>query len=404
LLFDNATTLAATISVEMGKPVREALQTEIRALVNCFRWYSEAADKMVDEAPVTPDDVVSLVTREPVGVVAAIVPWNFPLTMMAWKVAPALMMGNSVVLKPAEYTPYSALMVAALALEAGIPPGVLNVLPGEGAIAGEALARHMDVDVIAFTGSGSVGRGLLRHSGESNGKRVWLELGGKTPSIVLPDADLEKAVRAIAGGCFYNQGQMCTASSRLIVHRSQVEHAAEIAADEARATRPADPFAPGTGFGALASQSHLARVSGFVERAIADGATLMAGGNAEAPVDGGSYFQASVLAHVDSRQEIAREEVFGPVLSILSYDTEEEALAIANSTPYGLAASVWTNDLSSAHRASRNIEAGVIWINCFEEGDMTFPFGGIKASGYGRDKSLHAVEKFSNLKSTWIQL
>lgn len=404
LIHDNAPKLAATISTEMGKPVREALQTEMRAVVNVFRWYGEAADKIIDELPVTPGDVRSLVTREPAGVVAAIVPWNFPLTMLAWKVAPALMLGNSVIVKPAEYTPYSALMLAELARQAGVPDGALSVLPGHGHITGAALARHHDVDILAFTGSGPVGRKLLTYSGESNGKRVWLELGGKTPSVVLPDADLEKAVRATAAGCFYNQGQMCTASSRLIVHRSQLDQAREIAADEASKHDAADPWDASTDFGALASHTHLERVAGFVERAVADGAQLVAGGSPDSPVSGGSYYRASVLSGIRPDQEIAQQEVFGPVLSVLTYDTVEEAVAIANNSPYGLAASVWTTNLSLAHTVSRDIDAGVVWVNCFEEGDMTMPFGGVKQSGYGRDKSLHALDKFSNLKSTWIQL
>lgn len=403
-LYANAEQLAATISLEMGKPVREALETEVRALVNVFRWYSEAADKIIDEAPVVPQDVVSLVTREPAGVVGAIVPWNFPLTMLAWKLAPALVMGNSVVAKPAEYTPYSALLVAQLAYDAGLPAGVFNVIPGEGTIAGEALALHPEVDVLAFTGSGPVGRKLLSYSAQSNGKRVWLELGGKTPSVVLPDAEFEKAVRTTAAGCFYNQGQMCTASSRLIVHSSQLDLANEIAADEATKHIPADPFAPSTGFGAIASAPHLDRVAGFVDRAVADGAQLISGGRSEGPFEGGSYYQPSVLTKVRTDQEIALQEVFGPVLSILSYDTTEEAIAIANSTEFGLAASLWTTNLRHAHTLSREIEAGVVWVNCFEEGDMTMPFGGVKQSGYGRDKSLHALDKFSQLKSTWIQL
>jgi len=403
-LFANAEVLAATISLEMGKPVREALETEVRALINVFRWYSEATDKLLDEAPVVPHDVVSLVTREPAGVAGAIVPWNFPLTMLAWKLAPALAMGNSVVAKPAEYTPYSALLVARIAYEAGLPEGVFNVIPGLGTVAGEALALHPDVDVLAFTGSGPVGRKLLSYSAQSNGKRVYLELGGKTPSVVLPDADFEKAVRTTAAGCFYNQGQMCTASSRLIVHQSQVELANEIAADEAARHLPGDPFSPETGFGAIASAQHLDKVAGFVERAVADGAYLLSGGRAEGPFEEGSYYQPSVLTQVRPDQEIALQEVFGPVLSVLSYETPEEAVAIANSTDYGLAASLWTTDLSHAHSLSREIQAGVVWVNCFEEGDMTMPFGGVKQSGYGRDKSLHALDKFSQLKSTWIQL
>lgn len=404
LLFDNAPQLAAVIATEMGKPVREALETEMRAVVNVFRWYGEASDKLIDELPATPSNVRSLVTREAVGVVGAIVPWNFPLTMLAWKVAPALMLGNSVVIKPAEVTPYSALLFAQLAHDSGIPEGVLSVLPGHGKVTGQALARHNDVDVLAFTGSGPVGRQLLTYSGESNGKHVWLELGGKTPSVVLPDADFEVAVRSTAAGCFYNQGQMCTASSRLIVHESQLAQAQEIVEDEARRHLTADPRDPHTSFGALSSDGHLDRVSGFVERAIRDGATLVTGGKSDEPVEGGSYYQASALTNVSPSDEIVQEEIFGPVLSILSYHSVEEAVSIANNSRYGLAASLWTNDLRLAHNVSSDIEAGVVWVNCFEEGDMTMPFGGVKHSGYGRDKSLHALDKFSTLKSTWIQL
>lgn len=403
-LLDNAPQLAAIISTEMGKPVREALETEMRAAVNVFRWYGEVSDKLIDELPAIPSNVRSLVSREPVGVVGAIVPWNFPLTMLAWKVAPALMLGNSVVIKPSEVSPYSALRFAQLAHESGIPEGVLSVLPGHGKVTGQALARHNDVDVLAFTGSGPVGRQLLIYSGESNGKHVWLELGGKTPSVVLPDADFEVAVRATAAGCFYNQGQMCTASSRLIVHASQLARAQEIVEDEAERHRTADPFNPQTSFGALSSGGHLNRVSGFVERAIRDGATLVTGGKSDEPVEGGSYYQASALTNVSPSDEIVQEEIFGPVLSILGYDSVEEAVSIANNSRYGLAASLWTNNLRLAHTVSRDLEAGVIWVNCFEEGDMTMPFGGVKQSGYGRDKSLHALDKFSILKSTWIEL
>lgn len=405
LVFDNAEELAATISLEMGKPVREALQVEMRAVVNTIRWYGEAADKLVDESPVTPNDVLALVTREPVGVVAAIVPWNFPLTMAAWKIAPALMAGNSVILKPSENSPYSALRLGELALEAGIPAGVLNVIPGEGHVAGAALGSHLDVDVIAFTGSNAVGMQFLEYSAQSNGKRVWLELGGKTASLVLEDADLEAAVVATASGCFYNQGQMCTAASRLLVPNSKILEAREIAARVARESQPADPFDLDASQGAIVSSRQLERVAGFVNRAISDGADLIAGSpNPATPVTGGSYFSPAVLANVRPDSELAQTEVFGPVLAIIGYDDLEDGIRIANSTPFGLAASIWTNDLSLAHKTARRIQAGVVWVNCFEEGDMTLPFGGVKRSGYGRDKSLHAIEKFTNLKSTWIQL
>jgi gamma-glutamyl-gamma-aminobutyraldehyde dehydrogenase len=403
-IHDNAEELALTISLEMGKPVREALQTELRAVVNCFRWYGEAADKVLDEMPVTAPDSLALVTREPAGVVAAVVPWNFPLTMTAWKLAPALAVGNSVVLKPAEHTTFSALRLAELAHEAGIPAGVLNVTPGAGHIAGRALGEHLDVDVVTFTGSPEVGRRFLGYSAASNGKRVWPELGGKTASLVLPDADLENAVRATADGCFYNQGQMCTASSRLLVPRAQHERALEIAADVARNSLPADPFDVTTSMGAIVSEKQLAGIAGFVERAQAEGG-LLAAGSADrfSAVDGGSYF-APVVLGVTPAHEVAQREVFGPVLSVIAYDDVEDALAIANGTEFGLAAALWSNDLNAVHTLSRRLRAGIVWVNCFEEGDMTIPFGGVKGSGFGRDKSLHAMEKFTDLKTTWIAL
>lgn len=403
-IHDNAEELALTISLEMGKPVREALQTELRAVVNCFRWYGEAADKVLDEMPVTAPNSLALVTREPAGVVAAVVPWNFPLTMTAWKLAPALAVGNSVVLKPAEHTTFSALRLAELAHEAGIPAGVLNVTPGAGHIAGRALGEHHDVDVVTFTGSPEVGRRFLGYSAASNGKRVWPELGGKTASLVLPDADLESAVRATADGCFYNQGQMCTASSRLLVPRAQHERALEIAADVARNSLPADPFDVTTSMGAIVSEKQLAGIAGFVERAQAEGGVLAAGSaDRFSAVDGGSYF-APVVLGVTPAHEVAQREVFGPVLSVIAYDDVEDALAIANGTEFGLAAALWSNDLNAVHTLSRRLRAGIVWVNCFEEGDMTIPFGGVKGSGFGRDKSLHAMEKFTDLKTTWIAL
>lgn len=403
-IHDNAEELALTISLEMGKPIREALQTELRAVVNCFRWYGEAADKVLDEMPVTAPNSLALVTREPAGVVAAVAPWNFPLTMTAWKLAPALAVGNSVVLKPAEHTTFSALRLAELAFEAGIPAGVLNVTPGAGHIAGRALGEHADVDVVTFTGSPEVGRRFLGYSAASNGKRVWPELGGKTASLVLPDADLERAVRATADGCFYNQGQMCTASSRLLVPRAQRDRALEIAAEVARTSLPADPFDVGASMGAIVSEKQLAGIAGFVERAQAEGGELAAG-SAERfrAVDGGSYF-APVVLGVTPAHEVAQREVFGPVLSVIAYDDVDDALAIANGTEFGLAAALWSTDLNAVHTLSRRLRAGVVWVNCFEEGDMTIPFGGVKGSGFGRDKSLHAMEKFTDLKTTWIEL
>lgn len=405
LVRDNAEELAATITLEMGKPVRMALEVEMRAVVTCLQWYGEAIDKLLGEIPATAPDALALITREPAGVVGAIVPWNFPLTMTAWKIAPALAAGNSVVLKPAEQSTYSALRLAELALEAGIPAGVLNVIPGRGDVAGRALGEHPDVDVITFTGSPRVGRAFQRYAADSNGKRVWLELGGKTASIILPDADVEASVRATAQGCFFNQGEMCTASSRMLVHRSQLDEAVRIASAVAAEQAPGDPFDVDSPSGAIVSEQQLERITGFVQRAIADGSHLAAGTTEPArTLDGGTYFSPVVLSPVRPDQEVAKEEVFGPVLAIIPFDSLEEAIEIANGTEYGLATSLWTNDLGVAHRTARALKSGVVWVNCFEEGDMTMPFGGVKGSGYGRDKSLHAMEKFTDVKSTWIQL
>lgn len=404
LVHDHAAELALMVSLEMGKPVREAYQVELRAVVNCFRWYGEAIDKILDESPVTSPDTLALITREPAGVVGAVVPWNFPLTMTAWKLAPALAAGNSVVLKPDEHTSASALRLGELALQAGIPAGVLNVIPGYGRVAGQALGLHPDVDVITFTGSTGVGRKFLEYSAQSNGKRVWPELGGKTASLVLEDADFETAVTSTAHGCFYNQGQMCTAASRLLVPESRIDEALEIASRVAREQTPADPLDISAPMGSLVSLEHRDRVAGFVNRARAEGATVVEGDtDAHATLDGGAYF-APVVLQADRTSEIAQNEVFGPVLTVIGYTSLDEAIEIANETEYGLAASLWTTDLKHAHLVSRRIKAGIVWVNCFEEGDMTVPFGGVKSSGYGRDKSLHAIEKFTDLKTTWIDL
>lgn len=395
--------LALAVSLEMGKPVTEAYGIELRAVANTFRWYGEAADKLIDEAPHTAHDAVALVTREPVGVVAAVVPWNFPLTMAAWKVAPALATGCTVVLKPAEQSPLSGLLLGRLAHEAGLPPGVFNVVAGEGPEAGRALGLHPDVDVLAFTGSTAVGRHFLRYAADSNLKRVWLELGGKSPNIVFPDApDLAATAATAAWGIFFNQGEMCTAPSRLLVHASVADEVVDAIVERGRTLRVGDPLDPGTEMGALVSEDHLARVRGHIERASAEGARLRCGG---ARVDrAGSYLEPTVFDQVTPGMAIARDEVFGPVLSVMAFETEEEAVRLANATEYGLAAAVWTSNLSTAHRVSRAVRAGTVWVNCYEEGGLNVPFGGVKQSGHGRDKSLHALDKYTDLKTTWIQL
>ncbi|MFB7470194.1 aldehyde dehydrogenase [Kitasatospora sp. NPDC056184] len=397
--------LALLISLEMGKPVTEARDIELRAVAATFRWYGELAGKLTDEAPHTPGDALALVTREPVGVVAAVVPWNFPLTMAAWKTAPALAAGCTVVLKPAEQSPLSALRLGALAAEAGLPDGVLNVLAGQGPEAGRALGRHPDVDALAFTGSTEVGRHFLRYAADSNLKRVWLELGGKSPNIVLPDApDLERAAATAAWGIFFNQGEMCTAPSRLLVHRAVADRVVDAVVERARTLRVGDPLDPATEMGPLVTAAHRERVLGHIAAAHRDGARLRAGGEPALPDSGGPYLRPTVFDQVGPRMRLARDEVFGPVLAVQVFDTPEEAVRIANDSVYGLAAGLWTSDLSTAHRMSRALRAGTVWVNCYEEGGLEVPFGGVRQSGHGRDKSAHALDKYTDLKTTWIRL
>ena len=405
LLEERRAELALTITVEMGKPVTEAYAVELRAALTTFRWYGQLADKLADESPHTAPDALALVTREPTGVVGAVVPWNFPLTLASWKVAPALAAGCTVVLKPSESSPLSALLLGRIGTEAGLPPGVLNVVTGFGPTAGRAIGLHPDVDVLAFTGSTAVGRHFLRYSADSNLKRVWLELGGKSPNIILPDApDLDRAAATAAWGIFFNQGEMCTAPSRLLVHSSIAERVTEAVVRRAEELRIGDPLDPATEMGALVGETHLERVREHIAAGRAQGARLRTGGERALTESGGSYLRPTVFDRVDPGMRLAREEIFGPVLSVLAFDDLDEAVRLANATEYGLAAGLWTSDLSTAHRVSRALKAGTVWVNCYEEGDLTVPFGGMKQSGNGRDKSAHAIDKYTELKTTWIQL
>jgi acyl-CoA reductase-like NAD-dependent aldehyde dehydrogenase len=405
LIDERAEELARLESVDVGHPISDARGVDVPGARNCFAWYAETIDKVYGEIAPTGADALALIGREPLGVLGAVIPWNYPLIITAWKLAPALATGNSVVLKPAEQSPLSALALAELAAEAGVPDGVLNVVPGFGEEAGEPLGRHPLVDKIAFTGSVEVGRRFLVYAGESNGKAVSLELGGKSPHVVLADTDdLEAAAQAIGWGIFYNAGQTCHAGSRAIVERSLFEPLTERLVAFARELVPADPAQPDTQLGAMISSEHLAGVLGRVERAAGNGARLLVGGAPAEPVPGGAYMEPTVLEALDPSDPIVQEEVFGPVLAIQQADDAEHAIALANGTGYGLAAAVWSSNISTAHRVARRLRAGTVWINTFDVSALTTPFGGVKDSGHGRDRSLHALDAYTHLKTTWVAL
>ena len=405
LLDAHAEELALLETLDMGKPIGDALSVDVPAASSALRWSGEAIDKIYDEVAATPHNELGLVTREPVGVVAAIVPWNFPLLMTCWKLGPALATGNSVVLKPSEKSPLTAIRLAQLAIDAGIPAGVLNVLPGFGHTVGKALALHMDVDTLVFTGSTRVAKQLLAYAGESNMKRVWLEAGGKSPHIVFADApDLQAAAESAAAAIAFNQGEVCTAGSRLLVENAIKDQFVPMVVEAIKAWKPGHPLDPATNVGALVDAQQMRNVLGYIQAGHDDGAKLVAGGKQVFAETGGFYVEPTVFDGVHNAMRIAQEEIFGPVLSLIGFDSTEEAVAIANDTVYGLAAALWTRDLSKAHRVSRALRAGSVWVNQYDGGDMTAPFGGFKQSGNGRDKSLHAFDKYTELKATWIKL
>jgi acyl-CoA reductase-like NAD-dependent aldehyde dehydrogenase len=402
---EHAEELALLETLDMGKPITDSLKVDIPAAARCVQWYAEAIDKVYDQVAPTGPGALALITREPVGVVGAIVPWNFPLLMAAWKFAPVLAAGNSLVLKPSEKSPLTALKVAELAVQAGVPPGIFNVVPGLGQGAGKALALHMDVDCVTFTGSTATGRAVMQYAGQSNLKRVSLECGGKSPNIVLADyPDLDKAAAAAAAAIFFNQGEMCSAGSRLLLQEGIKDAVLEKLQALGRKLQPGDPLDPATRLGAIVDETQMKRVLGYIESGRNDGATLRLGGRRVREDSGGYFIEPTVFDGVRPAMAIAREEIFGPVLATITFKTVDEALAIANDVIYGLAAAVWTRDVTTAHRMARALRAGTVYINCYDQDDLTVPFGGFKQSGIGRDKSLHALEKYTELKTTWLDL
>ncbi len=405
LIRKHSAELALLETLDMGKPISDSTRIDIPASSGCIAWNAEAIDKIYDEIAPTDPRAVAMITREPLGVVGAVVPWNFPLLMASWKLGPALATGNSIVLKPAEQSPLTAIRIAELAMEAGIPEGVLNVVPGFGETAGRALGLHMDVDAIAFTGSAEVGKYFLEYAGQSNMKRVSLECGGKTPNIVLADApDLDAAAKAAAFGIFFNQGEVCNAGSRLIVEESIKDEFLEKVMAVGQRLKPGHPLDPKTRMGAMVDKTQMERVLGYIEIGKKEGAEIRMGGGRVNEETGGYYIEPTIFDKVDNSMKIAQEEIFGPVLSTITFKDVDEAIRIGNDTIYGLAAAVWTRDINKAFKAAKGLRAGSVWVNCFDHGDMTTPFGGFKQSGFGRDKSLHALEKYTEIKTTWIQL
>jgi gamma-glutamyl-gamma-aminobutyraldehyde dehydrogenase len=397
--------LALLETLDMGKPIKYSLSVDVPSAARCIAWYAEAVDKIYDEIAPTGDHALALITREAMGVVGAVVPWNYPMIMTAWKLGPALAAGNSVVLKPSEKSPLTAMRLAELAMEAGLPEGVFNVVPGFGHEAGEALALHPDVDAIGFTGSTRVGRKMLEYAGRSNLKRVYNELGGKSAFIVFPDFDdIGRAARTAAGSMFFNQGESCNAPSRVLVHESVADEFVKIIAAEAPNYQPGDPLDTATEMGALVDDTQLRTVLGYIAAGNEEGARVAAGGAQAREASGGYFVQPTVFDGVTNKMKIAREEIFGPVMSIVRFKTEAEAIALANDSPYGLQASVWSSNINRAHRVARALRAGTIHVNQYDEDDITVPFGGFKQSGNGRDKSLHAFDKYTELKTTWVRI
>ena len=405
LLLSHQEELAQLEAWDMGKPIQYARQVDVHSAANCIRWYGEAIDKVYDEIAPTASTALALITREPMGVVGVIVPWNYPMLMAAWKIAPALACGNSVVLKPSEKSPLTALRLAEIAMEAGLPAGVFNVVPGMGDEAGAPLALHMDVDAIGFTGSTRVGKQIHVMAGQSNLKRAWTELGGKSANSVFADCPvLDRAVAASIGSLVFNHGESCNAPSRLFVEESIKDEFLARALALVPQYQPSHPLDEKSVMGALVDETQLRTVMGYIATGQQEGARLIAGGQQVLQETGGFYVQPTIFDGVTNQMAIAREEIFGPVLSVIGFSNAVEVVRQANDSIYGLQAAVWTRDLNKAHGVARALRAGTVHVNQYDEDDITVPFGGFRQSGVGRDKSLHAFEKYTELKTTWIRI
>ncbi|MBY5313662.1 aldehyde dehydrogenase family protein [Rhizobium leguminosarum] len=402
LLEENRHELAVMESVDSGKPVRECQTVDIPDTIHTIRWHAELIDKLYDNTNPVGPNALTMVVREPIGVVGCVLPWNFPLLMLAWKIGPALAAGCSVIIKPAQETTLTTLRVAELAHEAGIPAGVLNVVTGSGKDVGEPLGMHMDVDMVAFTGSTPTGRRFLRYSADSNLKKVVLECGGKNPAVVLEDAeDLDLVAEQVVNGAFWNMGENCSATSRLIVHSKIKDELLERIGAYMREWRTGDPLDPDNRIGALVSKSHFEKVKSFLDDAKTEKLTIAHGGETQK----GIFIEPTVVDGVTPQSRLFKEEIFGPILSVTTFNSLDEAVALANDTNYGLTASVYTGSLRKAIRLSREIRAGLVTVNCFGEGDATTPFGGYKESGFGgRDKSIYAHDNYCELKTIWIDI